>query len=258
MARPAGPAPLPPALHRRIIRAYRKPGHPVAFSAPGTVAEYFGISKSQARRILEHVEGYTVHREYKKPETYNPYYVDNRRQQVQADLIDVSNPLLVRKNRGVTFLLLLIDIMTKKVWMYALKNKSASVMKRMLTRWLNQIDTPPKVLRTDHGTEFKNNAVQQLLASRGVEWQGASGTMKACIAERVNKTMQVLIYKFMSDSESHVYIDKLPALVRTYNERKHNSLDGMTPNEADRPKTKLVCKPCSEQGMRRFAGRNPG
>lgn len=220
-------------LHDAVIRAYTTPGDPVAFSAPERVAERFGISKSRARRILEHVDGYRIHREYKKPATYNPYYVHAKREQVQADLIDMANPALLRKNDGVRFLLVLIDIFTKKVWVYPLKNKSAQEMVSALQTWLDSLQTAPEKLKTDSGTEFTNRQVQNLLRQRGVRWLRAYGTMKAAVAERVNKTLQILIYKYITQSESHRYIDHLQDFVDTYNARRHRTIK-MSPDEAER------------------------
>ncbi len=221
-------------LRAMVLRAYLRPGHPVAFSAPQTVARFFGISKERAKSILEHEDGYTLHREYKQPRVYNPYYVHSRREQVQADLIDTS--ALAAKNDGVRFLLVLIDIMTKKLWVYPLQNKAQETVRRALQAWLRRLrfDKPEKLM-TDRGLEFRGARVRQLLASSGVEWQPALGTLKACFAERVNKSLQLLIYKFLTARETLRYIDVLPNLVETYNGRPHRSIGGMTPNEADRP-----------------------
>lgn len=220
-------------LKRRIMTAYVKPGHPIAYSAPGRVAKYFNIKQAQAKHILEHIEGYTLHREYKQPKFYNPYYVHNRREQVQGDLIDVAK--LSNENDGVKFLLLLIDIMTKKIWVLPLQSKSAANMRAAFVTWLGELQTKPKILKTDKGTEFTNRLVQTLLRERDIEWQAAFGTLKACIAERVNKTLQILIFKHLSENETLRYIDVLPNLVKTYNTRGHRTLEGLTPNEADLP-----------------------
>lgn len=227
---------MPPprdTLERRIQRAYITPGHPVAYSAPGRVAQYFNIGHSRARQILEHIEGYTLHREYKQPKRYNPYYVHSRREQVQGDLIDVSQ--IASENDGVRFLLLLIDIFTKRVWVYPLKNKSANTIKASLSTWLSELDVKPRKLMTDRGLEFTNRPVQQLLRDEQVEWMAAYGTLKACIAERANKTLQILIYKHLTENETLRYVDVLPRLVRTYNTRGHRTLEGMTPEQADHP-----------------------
>lgn len=225
---------LTDAVKRRVQRAYTKAGHPIAFSAPAPVAKYFNISTREAKSILEELEGYTLHREYKQPRKYNPYYVHHRREQVQGDLIDVSQ--VAQQNDGVRFLLLLIDIMTKKIWVYPLPNKSARAMLPAMQVWLADLRVKPKILRTDQGNEFKNRAVQDLLARENVEWQPAFGTLKACIAERVNKTLQIIIFKYLTQKETLRYVDVLPELVKTYNTRPHRTLSGLTPAYADRPR----------------------
>ncbi len=224
---------MDPALVARVGRAFNSPGHPVAFSAPGRVAKHFGISEKKAREALEHYEGYTLHREYKKPRHYNVYYVHNRRELVQGDLIDVGQ--LSRQNSGTKFLLLLIDAMTKKVWVVPLKTKSAPEMEAAMRRWLADIDRPPDKLQTDRGNEFTNRRVQDLLRSRGVEWQSANGTLKASMAERANKSLQLIIFKYLKENQTAKYLDVLGRLVETYNGRKHRTLKGMTPAEADQP-----------------------
>jgi len=222
------------ALRQQVQTAYTTPGNPIAFSAPAAVARHFGISHKLAKNFLEGVESYGLHREYKQPKHYNPYYVHKRRKQVQGDLIDIAR--IAARNDAVKFLLLLIDVFTKKIWVYPLLNKSAASMRRALGLWLQTLggDTP-EILMTDKGREFIGAPVQQLLRARGVEWQAAIGTLKAAVAERVNKTLQILIYKYLSQNETVRYIDKLRQLVDTYNRRPHRTLDGMSPLEADRP-----------------------
>jgi transposase InsO family protein len=217
----------------RISDAYTTPGHPIAFSAPNRVAKFFKISPAKAKKILQSVEGYTLHREFKQPKIYNPYYVHKRREQIQGDLIDVSR--MADSNGGITFLLVLIDIFTKRLWVFPLKDKKAANTDRALKSWIRSLDVLPKKIMTDRGTEFTNNRVQQLLRSHRIKWQPANGTLKACIAERVNKSLQILIYKYLSQNETVNYIDELSNLVKTYNERGHRTLEGMTPLEADRP-----------------------
>lgn len=239
-------------LHDRVVRAYVTPGHAVAFSTPQRVAAHFGITATRARHILEHVEGYTLHREYKRPRTYNPYYVHKRREQVQADLIDVAK--LARHNNDTRFLLLLIDIFTKRVWLYPLARKTAAAVASKMTRWLNGLDVAPDVLMTDRGNEFRGR-VQLLLQRRHVEWQPALGTMKAAIAERANKTVQILMYKYLSENETLRYIDALDRLVDTYNKRGHRTLEGMSPLDADRPENEMRVQAIFHARYNRIADR---
>ncbi len=220
-------------LRERILNAYSSPGHPIAFSAPSTVAKYFNISQKQAKEILEYDESYNLHREYKQPKHYNPFYVHNRREQIQADLIDVAR--ISTSNNRIKFLLLLIDIFSKKVWVYPLKNKSATSMVKCLQTWIQNIDVKPKIFATDRGLEFSNQHVQNLLFQNNIEWQALGGTMKAAVAERANKTIQILLYKYLTEKETTRYIDVLQNLVKTYNKRGHRSINNISPDEADLP-----------------------
>jgi len=219
-------------LKNRVIRAYTKAGHPIAYSTPNRVAAFFGIKPKVAKEILEYIEGYNLHREYKQPKYYNPYYVHNRRQIVQGDLIDVAS--IKDENDGIRFLLVLIDIFTKKLWVYPVKNKGQLAMEAAIQTWLNSLRVKPKIVQTDRGNEFINNRVQRVFRNHNVEWQACIGTFKAAVAERVNKTLQVLIYKYLTENETVRYIDVLPRLVLTYNKRGHRTLKNMSPKEADK------------------------
>lgn len=232
-------------LKNRIREAYTTPGHPIAFSAPAPVAKYFQIPIKKASKYLQEIQGYVLHREYKRPQRYIPYYVKERRRQVQGDLIDIGT--YARENDGIKFLLVLIDIFTKKLWVFPMKNKSGRTTRDILERWLRNIDEKPKKLVTDRGLEFTNRPVQTLLTQNRVAWRAAFGTLKACIAERVNKTLQILIFKYMTETRRNRYIDKLQDFVSTYNNRGHRTLKGMTPNEADRPENEARVRTIHEE-----------
>ena len=215
-----------------IIEKFREPGHPAAFSSPDNVSRELGVRKSTAKEALEHVDSYVLHREYKRPRNFNPYFIYAKRDLVQADLIDIQS--LAKHNAGVKHLFLLIDVFTRKVWVIPLKSKLGTEVRNALRRWLSSLRDKPKVISTDGGTEFWNRPVKDLLAQEGIELQLAVGTSKASYAERANKTMQVLIYKYLSDRESLRYIEELQNLVQSYNSRGHRSLNYMSPNDAER------------------------
>lgn len=236
---------------KQIAAWYVEPGHPTAFSSPGAVYRYFG-GRAPMRVVeaaLSSVDAYTKHREARRPRVYNPFYAYRRRTRFQADLIDVAR--LKTANTGTAFLLVLIDVFTRKVWVTPLRTKSAPDMTAALGRWLaklNETETPgegegvdvsrlrQRWLYTDRGLEFTNRAVRELLARHNVRSDFAQrGLNKAALAERVNKTLQIKIYKYLSHRGVARYLDALPALVGSYNNAKHRTLKFLTPNEADRP-----------------------
>jgi len=220
-----------------ISQLYRTPGHPIAFSAPFTVYNYFKgrIPLTDIQHALEHIDTYTLHREYKQPQLYNMYYAYERRHQFQADLIDISS--LKDGNDGVTFLLVVIDLFSRKIWVMPLKSKSGADTSRALQAWIeslaDDIHKQPRLL-TDSGSEFYNRQVKVLLKDKSFTMYKAKNINKAAIVERVNKTLQILIYKFLDDRGDVRYLDKLPLLVKSYNLRKHRTHQyHYSPNEAD-------------------------
>jgi len=228
-------SPRDESLAAKIQTDYTSPGHPIAYSSPAAVAQFYNISRERAASILNRVDTYTLHREYKRPSQFNPFYVHGRREQVQADLIEIGS--IAAHNDGVRYLLLLIDIMTKRVWLYPLENKRGASVAAALRRWIDELGGAdlPKLALTDLGKEFIAREVQDLLQSHKIAWQSGKGMSKAAVAERANKTIQVLIYKYLTDKETLRYLDVLPQLVQTYNSRPHRMLDKMSPAQADLP-----------------------
>lgn len=223
-------------MEARIQRDYVTPGHPTAFAAPATVAKYYGIRPAKAREILEHVNAYLMHREFKKPHQYNPYFIYRKRDLIQADLIEIRE--LADENNGVNYLLLLIDCFTRKIWVYPIANKSAITMTGALSLWLNELGPrgKPKRIGTDKGNEFFNREVRKLFRDHGIVHDLQHGTSKAAYAERANKTLQILIYKYLTHVDTYRYIDHLDELVNTYNSRPSRPLEGLSPNEAEAPR----------------------
>lgn len=228
--------PLTKITKRDIATLYQTPGHPVAFSSPGTIFNHFQgkVPLHFIKSALEQVDSYTLHREYKRPRRFNPFYSHHRRKDFQADLIVLEE--LKKANDNVMYLLVIIDVFTRKLWVVPLQRKSAPAMKAAIEQWLDHVESDSsssKRFFSDNGLEFKCRAVQDLLQSRGVHQYFSQNVTKAAVVERANRSLQVLIYKYLTDSKQHRYLEMLPALVKTYNSRAHRTLNKMSPNQAD-------------------------
>ena len=185
-------------MNQEIHDKYVSGTHPTSFSAPGNLKRHYG-NRFATRPIvdtLQHIDAFTLHREYKKPRVTNPIYLVKKRQQVQMDLVDVSK--LKEANEGVTFLLLAIDGFTKYAWVRPLKAKSAARSLSAIKSIVVEMGQKPESIFIDRGTEFKNRQVQQYLASEGIRMEFPNSEKKASIVERFNKTFQGLLYRFIT------------------------------------------------------------
>ena len=231
-------------IEKEITLAYKTPGHPIAFSSPGTIFNFYKktVPLKTIKNVLAKIDAYTLHREYKKPQKHNPYYVYTRRTHFQADLIDIS--ALKRNNRGISFLLVVLDVFSRRMWVMPLKQKTAVDTANALMKWIESLESDFRggEFHSDSGKEFVNRLVKSKLQSKGMTMTQAKNIHKASIVERANKSLQVLIYKYLTAQGETNYIDVLPKLVSTYNKRGHRTLKGFSPNEADCAKNQAIIR----------------
>ena len=84
------------------------------------------------------------------------------------------------------------------------------------------------------GTEIYNANVAQVLKNNGIDLYSTHNEPKATIAERFIRTLREKIESSYLLTQSTVWYDILPELVREYNTSKHRSIK-MTPEEASQP-----------------------
>ena len=95
---------------------------------------------------------------------------------------------LAKENDGVNYLLVVIDVLSKYVWVRPMKNKTARSLLEAFDSILSEGRKPEK-LRTDKGTEFVNESFQQYLKKKDIQFYTANNEPKASVVERVNRTL---------------------------------------------------------------------
>ena len=128
-------------------------------------------------------------------------------QQWKADLVDLTT--LKDDNDGMTFLLTIIDVFSKRARCISMPSKSAASLVAALQ--IAFADDRPQTLQTDRGMEFLNKSVQALLRKRDVHhFSTHNAETKASIVERFNRTLKTRMWH---------YFKKLQTSFRTWCER---------------------------------------
>ena len=83
--------------------------------------------------------------------------VNGMDEQWQADLVDMQS--FARDNKGIKFLLTVIDVLSKRAWAVPLKNKTGAEIIKAFEKIFKEGRTPEK-LQTDAGSEFMNRQFQ--------------------------------------------------------------------------------------------------
>ena len=143
---------------------------------------------------------------------------------LMADLMDVS--AYASQNGNVNFILHVIDLYSKYVWSFALKNKTPGPISEHLRSVLEQVRQkhPTSVisLSTDDGTEFKG-AVAKLLKEYEIHHQVSTSKNNQSPVERFNRTMWTYFRNYLRSTGKTDFIRLLPKFVGNYNNRKHSA-----------------------------------
>jgi len=215
----------------KILQDYTTPGHPIAYSGISNVFNYYNrqVPLVRIKKLLSGNEGYTLHKEFHNQQR-NITYKHFKRYQFQMDLVEVQH--LASKNDGVRYLLNCIDIFTRFAFVRPLQDKSASNVLNAFKSILEEAVTKPYMVVMDKGAEFSNRIFKEFCERNKIKLVNPQASVHAAFIERFNRTLQLLMYKFMTDNETERYIDVLPKLVQTYNNRHHRMIR-TTPQKAE-------------------------
>ena len=113
-----------------------------------------------------------------------------------ADLADMQ--LISRYNKGIRFLLCVIDIFSKYAWVVPLKDKKGVSIVAAFLRILKQNNRKPNKIWLDKGSEFYNASFKKWLKNNDIVMYSTHNEGKSVVAERFIRTLRNKIYKYMT------------------------------------------------------------
>ena len=105
-----------------------------------------------------------------------------------ADLADMQ--LISNFNKVFRFLLCVIDIFSKYVWVVPLKDKKGTSIVNAFQKILKESDRKPNKIWVDKGSEFNNNSFKKSLKDNDIEMYSTHNEGKSVIAERFIRTLK--------------------------------------------------------------------
>ena len=224
--------------HNYLESIYFDPGHSASFGGPQKLFDAVKqdgkqISLTYIRKWLRNQEAYSLHRPVRRKFPSNRVVVEGIDDQWDADLMDMTS--YNKENNGYNYILLVIDIFSKYVWLRPLKTKTGKEVKDAF----NTIQRRPKLLRTDKGKEFTNFLIEQYFKKEKIHHFVTQNVGKANFAERAIKTIKNHIQRYMTHHQTHKYIEKIPEINKSYNTSFHTTI-GMTPSEVTKDNERAV------------------
>lgn len=206
---------------------YYDPKDPGSYGGIERLHRAAGVSVKKATEYLRGQKTYQMHKPVRKNFKRRRYMVSGIDDLWQADLADMQK--IKWHNGGYTFLLIVIDVFSKTLWVRPLKNKTAPVTLDGLDDIIISSNRKPVNFMTDRGTEFVNVHAKNYFKNLNINfYQSNNPETKAAVAERVIRTLKGRIYRYLTRYNTKRYIDVLQDLVEAYNNSKHRSI-GMKP-----------------------------
>ena len=208
-----------------LEKYYNTPGHAIYMTNPKQLYKHlktkgYTPTLSYVTQWVQDQRPYSLYKETRNKFPRIKTILKGIRHLYDMDLADLTD--LAKSNDNVKYLLVVVDGYSKYLSVRPLKSKSATEVKEAIADIFNK-DKNPEVLRSDAGKEFVNNVLNQYLKSKDVRHIITHTTDKAYFAERVIKTLKRKIYQFITQNNSHRYVDALAKIVDGYNSTVHSS-----------------------------------
>ena len=140
---------------------------------------------------------------------------------------------LSKCNKGIKYLLRVVDLFSKYAWVVPLKDKRRISIVNAFQKIISKGLKPSKIW-VDQGGEFYNNLFKRFLKINNIEMYSTYNKGKSVVAERFIRTLKNKIFKHMTAISKNVYFDVLDDIVNKYNSTVHRSIKmkpiDVTPN----------------------------
>ena len=194
---------------------------------------WLGISKRDVESFLKNTDLISKSKaSFTAPviKSYRPLFP---MQHWQIDLIEMSEQSIVEANQFYRFLVVIIDIFSKFVYIYPIQKKEPQFVASILNRIFLNGDIP-KIIQHDDGSEFKGS-VTKLLKNFNIKDISnlPYSPQTNGFVENKNKQVKNMIQTYMATRRTKVYYNIIDRVAFNINNTKH-SVTRMTPFQVHR------------------------
>ena len=200
---------------------YTNPKNPGAFSGLSTlIKELKGFDPKFLSQWILTQPSYTRHVYKRKKFRRNRVMVSGIDDTWQMDLMDIQN--ISNSNKNFRYILIIIDVFSKFAWAFPLKSKEGASVYNVLAKLFKK--RKPKKIQSDRGLEFLNKLCLKLFQENSIKFYNVFSIVKACVVERLIRTLKEKMWRYFTFKNTNTYIDILSNLIHSYNHTNHRSI----------------------------------
>ena len=174
------------------------------------------ISRHRVKKWLYEQDVYTTHTSTFLTFPRRRVYASAIDELYDADLAELPGRF-PRANQGTKFLLVVVDVLSRYLFVEPLKFKNAENVIRGFDKIFKKSSRVCSRLRTDKGGDFNSIKLSRFLKSRGIIHYFEKTEKKAAFAERAIKEIKLKIYRYINHAGNYKFIHILPKIVKSYN-----------------------------------------
>ncbi len=206
----------------------------VAYSSPEKIlrkikqdGKYTNIGINRLRRFMGIFDSYTLNRgRHFDKEVHRRYGLQRMNHTIEVDLFTIQR--YSKDNDGYVWILAAIDVFSKFGYLIPLKDKQAKTIVIGLKTILSGLEHKVRTIHSDLGKEFVAHQTGGFLKQLGIQQTFAKMSGHCYVVERFIKSMRAIFRAYRLENDTSRFIDKIPELVKLYNNRYHRTL-GMSP-----------------------------
>lgn len=188
------------------------------------------ISASKLGEIIKEQKTAQLHKKVKRNDKAMGHIVAYaKNQNWQMDLSDMT--VYANSNKGYKYILLAVDIFTRKAFAEPIKTKSANAILDAFAKMT--VREYPDRVTTDNGSEFISKEFEGKLNNEGIEHNLVEvGNHHALgIIDRLTRTLKEMTHKHFTENNTINWVDNLQNMINTYNNNPHESLNDAKPKD---------------------------
>jgi transposase InsO family protein len=186
---------------------------------------FVGISLRDITKFLKKQEVWQRGHKPRKQIIVRPIVAKEPYNHWQIDLIDVSRISRQSYNYNNNWIMTVIDLFSKFIYLEAMKNKEAKTTVEAFTRILAKAGGKPKLLQSDQGAEFKNDKFLPFLAKQGIKhsFSDSHKPQSQGAVERANGTVKQLLRKHFIACTTKNFTQVLEEIEYNINHSRHST-----------------------------------
>ena len=203
-----------------IVKQYFDPQNEAGFAGARNLlrTNKTKTDKEEIKEWLTKQDAYTLHKAIRRL-----YYNVQARDQVwEADLMQMTS--FKNYNDGISYVLVVIDVLNKYVWGEASRDKTTFEVTRAFKRILDK-GRRPAMLQTDRGKKFVGNVLQKFLKENEIQFRVVRNSdVKVAVIERFIRTSKDRMYRYFTYKNTYWYVGVLQQFITVYNKTIHTTI----------------------------------